>query len=91
MGIDVGEPPSIEDYTLRDLLDANDLVRELNRAEDHELGPRVIQVVCDERLIAALYVAQHYGTSAPENPEDIVVVNGKGLFLFDIPECEETE
>ena len=65
-GLRTDFPPSLEGYTLRQLLDANETVAG-NQPEAEEEGKKIYGMHCDPRLVAALYVAYHY---APEDPKD---------------------
>ena len=67
-GISDERPPSLAEYSLRELLDANEM---LAGHETRGGDRRHISVHCDPRLVAALYVAYHY---PPEDPHDCTPV-----------------
>jgi hypothetical protein len=62
MGVIEEPPPSLAEYSLGELLEANEMIRAQNDEVD-AAGNRKIQIVCDDRLIAALYVLYHYEAS----------------------------
>ncbi len=87
MGLTDKEPPSLEAYSLQEMLDASRLVKADN------VGRQEVTVVCDERLIAALYVLYHYPASSIESVEPIARRPGAMVAVFR-PEAEsvgETE
>lgn len=79
MGILEEPPPSLEDYSLRELLDANHLVRDLNTERPDGPSDYSHQTMCDDRLIAALYTAYHYEAQPESQVEPIVNVGNKAL------------
>ena len=50
------KPPSLADVSLRELIEAHDLLRVENDKPSVN-GQKVIYTVCDDRLLAAIYVA----------------------------------
>lgn len=78
-GLQEEPPPSLAEYSLRDLLDANHAVRAHNSEPRGPDGKRTIHTVCDDRLVAALYVATHYRPSPAEEPEPIVLLPDRVL------------
>lgn len=71
MGIIDHQPESIKEYSLRELIEARDVVNVANdEAQKATDGPRTIHTVCDDRAIAAVYVATHY-ESQPNGSDDI--------------------
>lgn len=60
------ESPSLRPYTLRQLIDARDIVAAENRETEKQPGPHRITMICDDRLLAALYVAYHYDPCEPD-------------------------
>ena len=64
-GLRTEPPASLFEYSLRELLEANEQVSE----ERPRIagGTQTIFMHCDPRLVAALYVAYHY---EPEDPQD---------------------
>jgi hypothetical protein len=69
MGIGEGlePPPSLAEYSLQQLIDANHRVRDRNGTKNSD-GSESYRMFCDDRLIAALYVAYNY---EPEDQHDI--------------------
>lgn len=92
MGVADEQPPSLEGYTLRQLLDANDMVKEADRNQSGD-GPRTMQVVCADRLIAALYTAYHYPGDSPESIEPIAHAPGRVVAVIraNTDPCREEE
>ena len=52
-------PPSLEKYSLQELIDANHRVAEEN-AKPMVNGKGGMRLMCDDRLVAALYTLYHY-------------------------------
>lgn len=70
-------PPSLAEYTLQELLDANRLVAgPLGKERDEENKSTTVSMHCDDRLVAALYVLYHYPAVDPTGgPVDVLVAN----------------
>ena len=88
MGVDdvvPPEPPGLRKYSLEELLEANRLVCEENQRKSHQPVPHGIQVYCEPRLVAAIYVAEHYEASPAADPEPVITVGGKALFVVKLP------
>lgn len=82
----IDEPPaSIEEYSLRELLDANHLIAGPAGTTRNEDGTESIAFHCDDRLVAALYTLYHYQGEPPDGPEPIVGIDGKALFCVQVP------
>ncbi len=81
-GLNEKELPSLADYSLREMLEANEIVENLNQP-----GTQTVYVHCDPRYLAALYVAHHFDPDPPKDctpiafgPKSAVLVverNGK--------------
>lgn len=71
--------PSLKDYTLGQMVEATRMVEEANRRPEGHTGAWHTQTVCDDRLLAALYVAHHYPASDPESIEPICLLPGGQL------------
>jgi len=90
-GLDETAPRSLAEYSLGEMLEANKLVKEADQTGPGN-GPKTVQIVCDERLAAALYVLYHY----EPNPNRAVVLNNMRYVVvakipddfFDNPEYE---
>lgn len=78
MGVVDEEPPSLYEYSLRELLEANDRVREENENQPKE-GVMSFQTVCDDRLVAALYTIYHYEAERGTSIEPICMLGEKAL------------
>lgn len=78
------------DYTLREMLAARDIM--MNYSEPAEGGGKMLYTTCDDRLIAALYVAANYppesndATAAP-----ILVGQDRALFLVRVTKADIEE
>lgn len=79
MGIGDKLPPSLEDYTLLELLEANHMVRADNGTKTED-GKTSHALFCDDRLVAALYTFYHYEDEPPTGDiEPIVHIFNKAL------------
>lgn len=84
IGLCEGDPPDLSRYSLRELLDANDMVRDFGETV-HEDGRSSIPMKCADRLIAALYAATHFPAYPQDAIESIVVGRGKALLCVVVP------
>jgi hypothetical protein len=80
MGISKEPPPSLDEYTLEDLIDAQRAIREEN-ARRTDGG---VTVVSDDRGIAALYVATHFDAEPADACEPIAVVGNRAVVVVDV-------
>lgn len=83
-GLSSQQPPSLSDYSLSETIEAAKLI------EKHDLPV----MRCDERLLAALYVAYHYDQDIDENGRYSPIIMsrvGKGVFVIKLPDEEEDE
>jgi hypothetical protein len=76
--------PDIKDISLQDMITATEIIK----AQNVKLvGPGyVLEAFLDDRAIAAIYTLQHYRAAIADDPEPIIVADGKGLFLLRIQE-----
>jgi hypothetical protein len=89
-GIIDKQPQNISGFTLAEMLYANRYVENLNKnAKPDPAGKKTIQLVCDDRLIAAIYVLYHYGYSIPIRP--IVIMDGRCVCIAPVSESEDEE
>jgi len=75
-GLQPDPPPSLGDYSLAELVEANHLMRANGSAN------------CDDRLVAALYVAYHWHAHEPDDDQiDPVAVSchGAGVVVVRVP------
>src|SRR5262249_14680855 len=79
-GADMTPPPSLEDYSLQELLDANQIVR--NSSMQRIEGGTILDVSCDDRLVAALYVLYHYRPDDLTKVEPIVIKCDSAVGVF---------
>jgi hypothetical protein len=79
------QKPKPLDYTLGEMVEANKIVAELNKTRiGNPSGKSVsIQMMLDDRLVAAIYCARHYEGGSLEKPKIITEVDGKVLMLID--------
>jgi hypothetical protein len=80
-GLRTDEPPSLGGYSLREMLDAVDRVKELNAAAESQEGRKTVHMTCDPRLVAALYVAYHYPGEDPGNCLAVALGNGCAVLV----------
>lgn len=73
MGLDDELPLPLHDYSLSDLLKANHMIATANKNSDSH------QMVCDDRLVAALYTIQNYEASPLDDMDPIARIDGKAL------------
>jgi len=71
MGIIQEEPPSLADYTLLELVEANHAIAK-DEGQVNPDGSRSIPIHCDDRLVAALYTAYHFDPSDQDDIDPIV-------------------
>lgn len=72
------DAPDLSGYSLEEMLEAGRLVSAENLDGP---GPKEIHVVCDPRLLAALYVAHHYDGDAPNRAEPIAYGPGTAVVV----------
>jgi hypothetical protein len=101
MGIGEGPAPDLAGYSLREMVEAQEVVeRENARGEEEgkrrlaageKSVTRTVQCVCDPRLTAAMYVFHHFETEKDAAKcEPILALGGKALVLVEVG-SEETE
>lgn len=76
----VAEKPKVElskDISLEDLIKANKMVAQWNikQREKPSIEGNIQQLTCDDKLLAAVYVATHYNP----NKEVVAVMNNVGI------------
>ena len=85
-------PESLAEYSLQELLDANQLVSEMLPNLRTDAGGRVHKVplpFCDTRTVAALYVAYQFDAQEPSalDVAPVVVKPGRiGVYVLRVPE-----
>lgn len=82
---DIELNPTLKDYSLKELIKANDLVKSNNsrkrKLQEYYLNKNGksnginLSMTLDERLIAAIYTALHY----PANGEMVALINDVGV------------
>lgn len=83
-------PPTLADYTLQELVTANHMVAAENqRARKamsalENIGSKDIQVVCDDRLIAALYAVYHYPGQDHRDCQPVAAADGKAIVVVKV-------
>jgi len=82
-----GDPPDLSKYTLREMLDAADVIRNLD--ERDEAGHKIIRTVCDPRQLAALFCAVRW-TPEPAGKwaHPVAVVGRAAVCVVDVTEKE---
>lgn len=83
----VGEPSAAPppEYPLADMLDASRLMRGHREPSDRP-GASCRYAVCDDRLIAAMYVLGRYDASSPGDADPILCGAGKAVCVVDLAE-----
>lgn len=87
LGATNGEPvPSLAEFTLAEMVEAQRVVRQTENDRQKADGlPRSFHVVCDDRLVAALYVAQNYPACSPDAAESVCLLpDGRAVFILDL-------
>lgn len=79
MGLLNFPPPSLKGYSLAEMIEAKGLVR---AHEENQPAPKTITCTCDDRLIAALYVACHWEGGDPKDCEAVVVCDGNAVIVL---------
>lgn len=77
MGLPGQEPQSLEDYSLGEMLEAGRVVHETDDRRRAEGTSTVVHSVCDDRLVAALYLAANHHGDSPRSPTPVCTVDGK--------------
>jgi hypothetical protein len=83
MGISNDPPPSLREYSLGELLEANRRVEAENKRVQNLPGRQSFHMTCADRLVAALYVAYWYPGDPPSSPEPVVLANGNMVLIVD--------
>lgn len=85
LGVIDYRPTTLAHYSLAQLIEARDIVRAENRLVKPG-GGRSFHTVCDDRLLAALYVAHHYDAVDPgRDIEPIVVAGDRAVVVLRMP------
>ena len=74
MGLKEERPPSLYEYSLEDLLNAQRVISEYNKTRTDGCA----SLLCADRLIAALFVAYHYAVEDPDRGEVTPIIFGNG-------------
>lgn len=78
MGVTEEPPPSLKEYSLRELLDANHVIAEHNKRPVVD-GKSTIQMVVADRMLAALYTLYNYEACPADDIEPIVINESAAL------------
>jgi hypothetical protein len=81
MGIREELPPSLQEYSLRELLDANEMMSGPVGKSQNPDGSTNTSLHCADRMVAALYVLYHYPADKPGDAESIVHNGRAGVFV----------
>lgn len=76
---DRGSDPGVPDCSLLEMLEAVEMVRTAGPIDNGD-GSKALPVFCDPRLVAALYVLEHY----EPNSAPIVMVDGRGVGVLPV-------
>lgn len=94
MGIIDTPQPSLKDISLRDMLDAVDMVSaESDKANIPDGKTRTIHMTPDPRLVAAVYCIEHYKhhVSSFGEKQDIVIALDNAVLMVVHKSCFNTE
>jgi len=89
-GIKDGPAPSLAEYSLVELLEANHVVA-ADPGEPTGDGKRRVWMHCDDRLVAALYVGTHYPGCPPDDVDVVAIAAGNAVVVVRAPEPEPAE
>lgn len=89
LGDRVREVPSLKDFTLAEMVEAQHVVRETENARMKPgAGPQTFHTVCADRLVAALYVAQHFPGDDPADAHPICLLpDGRAVVVLHMTEA----
>ena len=83
MGIREEPPPSLQEYSLRELLEANEMMAGKDGKTKNPDGSTNSALHCADRMVAALYVLYHYPPVRELSDAEPVVQNGRaGVFVL---------
>lgn len=79
-------PPSLEEYSLSELVEANKLIAGPAGTTENDDGTKSIAMHCDDRLVAALYALTHYQAEPQDDLRPIVSIPGKAICCIEVAE-----
>lgn len=84
-----GEYPDLQAYSLEQMIQATRLVQGANDEQDKKPGNHTFSTVCDDRLIAALFVHTHFAVcqQGEDGIESIVSDGKKALVCMKVVEA----
>lgn len=86
LGVVEDRPATLAPYSLAQLIEARDIVRAENGVVKPG-GGRSFHTVCDDRLLAALYVAHHYDPVDPgRDIEPVAIVGDRAVVVLRMKE-----
>lgn len=87
-GLQKEPPPSLAEYSLAEMLEAQQVIKAANGTGNGGTST----IFCDDRLVAALYVAYHYAADPTGDCEaKAVSLDGRGVFVFDMREVDDVK
>lgn len=89
-GLASGAAKSIDEFSLGELLCANRVIAD-SPGERIPGGGTRHYVHCDDRLVAALYVAAHWPASDPAHAQPVAVVGDKAVLVVTVPADTKSE
>jgi hypothetical protein len=77
----IGDKVTIPDYSLAEMIQARDIVAGYNKTRTD----KVFSIICDDRIIAAIYTLKWYKAESGEDITPILVADGKALICVPAP------
>jgi hypothetical protein len=77
IGVSEDEPPPVAQYTLGELIQANDIIKEYNKIRTD----RCQSMILADRLIASIYTMYHYH---PNNSETVISNPTRGVVVVNL-------
>lgn len=87
--MDKTPPPLSRDYSLRELIDARDMVAQHDKESASPNGTITMHWSCDDRMIAAMYAMQNYPAELPGRPTPILVGADRAIFCVQVQEASD--
>jgi hypothetical protein len=83
-----GTDAPLPDYSLTEMIEARNLLKNLNDAEPDGTGKKSLHVLAADRLIAGIYALKNYSHCVGE---PIAVSNGLGIVVLPVKKTTEVE
>jgi len=83
-----GTDAPLPDYSLTEMIEARNLLKNLDDVQAEGSGTKSFHTLADDRLIAGLYAFKHYEHCVGE---PIAVSNGLGIVVLPVKRTEEVQ